>query len=52
MSAPSSERTLLRGQRPTSHWTRDGRFHIGTVEDCRDCPGRPDERDPRPSGTP
>lgn len=49
MSAPSTERTTFWGQRATSHWTRDGRFHLGALEDCADCPNRPDEREPRPS---
>jgi hypothetical protein len=51
MSAPSTERTAQWPQRATSHWTRDGRFHTGTLEDCRDCHDRPDEREPRPFGS-
>lgn len=49
MSAPSTERSTFWAQRATSHWTRDGRFHLGPLEDCADCPNRPDEREPRPS---
>ena len=49
MSAPSTERTTHWQQPPTSHWTRDGRYHLGPLENCRDCPNRPDEREPRPS---
>lgn len=49
MSAQSAERTAHWPQRTTSHWTRDGRFHTGSLETCLDCPTRPDEREPRPS---
>lgn len=48
MSAQSAERTAHWPQRTTSHWTRDGRFHTGSLETCLDCPTRPDEREPRP----
>ncbi len=46
MSAQSPERTAHRPQHTTSHWTRDGRFHLGSLETCVDCPTRPDERHP------
>ena len=48
MSAPSTERTTHWRQRATSHWTRDGRFHLGPLEDCRDCPTGPTSASPAP----